>query len=125
MKRAYVALLLKEFRLGKLRIGMVGAGLVFLNALLYMLALRGWPATSLGIIQVAVLFLLALWWGYERMQEGWLGGQAQLLLTLPVPGWYITSTKNLVALGEIVFYAAIASVSTMILALPSGHAFLI
>lgn len=125
MKRPILALLRKEIHLIKFRFGMISVGIILLNFALYLLTLRGLPSSPFGIVQLLILFLLALWLGYERMQDEWAGGQATLLLTLPVPGWYHTGVKTLVTLAEVVWYAILAGISTFLLVLPTDHAFLI
>lgn len=125
MNRPLLALLRKEFHLAKARIGMVSLVIILLNFALYLLALRGLSATALGVVQLLFIFLFALWRGYESMHDEWAGGQATLLLTLPIPGWYHTFVKTFVSLAEAVWYAILVTVSTFVLTLPSGDAFLI
>mgnify|MGYP006887914931 CR=1 FL=1 len=125
MNRPFLALLRKEFHLAKFRIGMVSLVIILLNFALYLLALRGLYATPLGMLQLLVIFLFALWRGYESMHDEWAGGQATLLLTLPIPGWYHTFVKTFVSLAEVVWYAILVTAGTFVLTLPSGDAFMI
>lgn len=41
-----------------------------------------------------------LWRAGASLRQEWSSNHMSLLLTLPVPGWYITSAKALVLLAE-------------------------
>ena len=66
----------------------------------------------LGMSSLAFLPFWALWRSFYGLRQEWTGNHMYLLLALPVPGWYITSTKLLVAVVELFWYAGLILVGT-------------
>lgn len=55
-----------------------------------------WPdgiAFTLGFIPFMFIPLIMLWQGYKSIRQEWKNESIYFLLTLPCPGWYITSAK--------------------------------
>lgn len=69
-----------------------------------------WPGMfpfALGMMVLGFVPFWALWRTFFSFRQEWNGDHMYLLLSLPVPGWYITSTKLVVALVELFVYSAI------------------
>lgn len=109
MRRPYLQLLLKEAKQA------LGTALVFTGIiaalLLYLLSRVGsWPNEIIMVIMVSLSGFIpfwALWRTYYSLRQEWNGDHMYLLLSLPIPGWYITSTKLIVALLELLVYTAL------------------
>ena len=120
--RPFLQLTLKEARQA------LGTALVFtgilLAALLYLISRLGiWPT---GLVALFISLLMgfvpfwALWRTYYSLRQEWTGDHMYLLLSLPVPGWYITGSKLIVALLEMLLYTALLSGAALVVFLRAG-----
>lgn len=77
-----------------------------------------WPgelALVLSLMTLGFLPFWALWRTYYSLRQEWTGDHMYLLLSLPIPGWYITSTKLLVAMVELLVYAAVIQLGALVI----------
>lgn len=120
--RPFLQLTLKEARQA------LGTALVFtgilLAALLYLISRLGiWPT---GLVALFISLLMgfvpfwALWRTYYSLRQEWTGDHMYLLLSLPVPGWYITGSKLIVALLEMLLYTALLSGAALVVFFAGG-----
>jgi len=111
----YMRLLRKEWRQVLPAIGLlVGAG--SLAMLLLLGAASRLPSGLTLMLQLFVLGLApvwALWQGYNSFRHEWSGNQSYLLLSLPVPGWWLITTKLLVIWAGVVLYGMVAGMGVL------------
>lgn len=122
MRYGYLKLLAKEVRQA------AGTALVFTGvigaALLYLISRVGVWEGELVLAGVMALggFIpfWALWRTYYSLRQEWTGDHMYLLLSFPVPGWYLTSTKLLVAFIEATVYTLLVVGSALLVFTLSG-----
>lgn len=121
--KQYLYLLRKEARQA------TGTALVFtlvLGAILAYLVSRArvWPMELVFALIISLSGFIpfwALWRTYYSLRQEWTGDHMYLLLSLPVPGWYITSTKLLIAaLEALVYTLLVVGAAFLVLALGDG-----
>lgn len=109
MRSAYLHLLFKEMQQA------VGAALVFtlliVGWLVFLTTRVGvWPSPlpfALALAPLGFVPFWALWRTFYSFRQEWTGDHMYLLLSLPIPGWYVTSTKLIVAMIELFLYSGI------------------
>lgn len=109
MRRPFFQLILKEAKQA------LGTALVFTGVLVALLAyflsrIGIWPVELLLVITLSLLGFVpfwALWRTYYSLRQEWTGHHMYLLLALPIPGWYITASKLIVALVEMLIYVSL------------------
>lgn len=109
MKRPFLQLILKEAKQA------LGTALVFTGVLVAILAyfvsrIGVWPIEFIIMPTVALMGFVpfwALWRTYYSLRQEWTGDHMYLLLALPIPGWYITASKLIVALLELLVYVVL------------------
>lgn len=109
MSTRFVTLLRKELSQA------IPTSLLFLGAMLawyvFLVSRSGvWPLEQLFVLSFLPLGFVPMWmlWRtYYSFRQEWTGDHMYLLLSLPVPGWYITSAKLIAAFLESAAYAAL------------------
>ena len=122
MRSAYLQLLGKELQQA------VSTALVFIILIVAWFAF--WRPESgfgpnllpfgLGIATLGFVPFWALWRTFYSFRQEWTGDHMYLLLSLPVPGWYMTSTKLIVAMIELFVYSGIILGGSLLLFTADG-----
>lgn len=114
---AYMQLLKKEMRQTAPMMLLFGGGLVLW--IVYLFSKAGvWPGHLPFILALAPSGFIpfwALWRSFYGLRQEWNGDHMYLLLALPIPGWYVTSTKMLSTLIEMFVYVALIVSGSLIL----------
>lgn len=122
MRSAYLQLLGKELQQA------VSTALVFIILIVAWFAFLTtrvgvWPNLvpfGLGMATLGFVPFWALWRTFYSFRQEWTGDHMYLLLSLPVPGWYMTSTKLLVAMVELFVYSGIILGGSLLLLTADG-----
>lgn len=70
-----------------------------------------------ALLHLGFVPMWTLWRAGASLRQEWSSNHMSLLLTLPVPGWYITSAKALVLLAEMLWYIVLVLAGTLVLAI--------
>lgn len=122
MRSAYLQLLGKELQQA------ASTALVFIILIVAWFAFLAtrigiWPNLlpfGLGIATLGFVPFWALWRTFYSFRQEWTGDHMYLLLSLPVPGWYMTSTKLIVAMIELFVYSGIILGGSLLLFTADG-----
>lgn len=124
MRSAYLELLFKEMQQAAATalvfILLIVAWLVFLTT-----RVGVWPSPlpfGLAVATLGFVPFWALWRTFYSFRQEWNGDHMYLLLSLPVPGWYATSTKLVVAMVELFVYSGIILTGSLLLLSADGLA---
>lgn len=122
VKRPYWMLFKKEVMQALPMFGLFVLGIVAWQVFLFT-RFGTWPPDMVVVLAVlpagAIPFWL-LWRSYSSLRQEWTGNHMYLLLSLPTPGWYITSVKAIVVTLEVVAYGLVTMGGFTVLSVASG-----
>lgn len=122
MKGAFWRLLRKEARqVAPVALGIV-AVVVGWHLFLYTRVDR-WPnnlVTGLAAVPLGFVPLWMYWRSVATMRQEWTGNHMYLLLSLPVPGWYIAASKVLIVMAEAIVYTVVIGGGSLTLVWAAG-----
>lgn len=122
MKGAFWRLVQKEIRQAAPMAAIV-AGVVIAWHLFLSTRFGKWPSEGiigLSALPLGFIPLWILWRSFATMRQEWTGNHMYLLLSLPVPGWYLASAKVIIVVVEAAFYTVVVGSGMLILTLSSG-----
>lgn len=124
MRRPFLQLLWKELRHSlNPMLFYTGASLLLYFLPVFVPGLRGIPLQNTLWLFVILMPLQALpfwviWRAIATWRREWTGNHMLLILSLPVPGWQITSAKLLALFLEVLLYGMVHSIGFMPYMLP-------
>lgn len=119
---AFWRLLQKELRQAAPTVGVITAAVVAWHVFLYTRIGR-WPEEvliGLAALPFGFVPLWLLWRSFATMRQEWSGNHMHLLLSLPIPGWYIAATKLLTVIAETVLFSVVIVTGTGWIAFAAG-----
>lgn len=117
MRSAFKSLLWKEFRQAAPTSALILAGIVGWLVFLYT-RMGEWSSGHILGFGFLPLYFLPFWVlirGYEGFRREWAGQHQHLLLMLPVPSWWVTAAKLLVAWVECTLYGLTVALGLFVL----------
>lgn len=122
MKGAFWPMLRKDFRQALPAAAGIIAAVMAWQMFLYTRIGR-WPMDVVLIVSALPFGFVPLWVlsrGLSTLRQEWAGNHMYLLLSLPIPGWYIAGAKVLVVTVEGLAYGVVIGAGWLLLARGSG-----
>lgn len=121
-KRPYWVLLQKEVYQTLPMFAIILAGIISWHGFLFTRIDR-WPqqvVIASAVMPLGAIPLWLLWRSFSTLRQEWTGNHMYLLLSLPIPGWYIASVKTVVVILEAMTYGMVIGGGALFLAAQTG-----